>query len=282
MPSDRPSTAAAEPRPALALVVPCYNEAARLDVEAFVAWLGGRADIYAVFVDDGSTDGTRAVLADLVARCPERATVLALPRNGGKAEAVRQGMRHALAGGIAPLVGFWDADLATPLDAVDDFLATFRRHPGCRWVLGSRVRLLGRDIVRNGARHYAGRAFATCASLVLGLPVYDTQCGAKLFVADDDLRACLAEPFLSRWIFDVELIARYRVVTGAPDAELNVRIHELPLVRWRDVKGSKVTGGAFVKAALELWRIHRTHHRAMRRGVGRPAGVPLVGAAPPR
>jgi glycosyltransferase involved in cell wall biosynthesis len=168
------------------VVVPCYNEAARLDCAAFLAWASSAAAARTslLFVDDGSTDGTAALLRDLAAAAPPgRLALLSLPANCGKAEAVRRGMLAAAASGSAvDAVGYLDADLATPLDALPDFRAVLDA-PGRRFemVFGARVALLGRDIRRKLARHYLGRVFATLAANVLGMRIYDTQTGAKLF-----------------------------------------------------------------------------------------------------
>ena len=201
------------------IVVPCYNEAARLRVADFVAFARDpetRARL--LFVNDGSTDGTLEVLREARKQCPERIEVLNLASNVGKAEAVRLGMRQicgdaAVAAEAArpppSFVGFWDADLATPLDHVRLFREVFVDRPETDMVFGARVGLLGRDIRRSARRHYVGRVFATLASLALRMPVYDTQCGAKLFRVDGDLRAALSEPFDTRWVFDCELIGRY-------------------------------------------------------------------------
>ncbi len=212
-----------------------------------------------VFVDDGSRDETLRVLESLRAEVGAVAVVLPKQPNGGKAEAVRYGMNYAIAELGAEVTGFWDADLATPLGAVADLLAKLEADARVQMVFGARVKLLGRRIERRATRHYLGRVFATVASNVLRLPVYDTQCGAKLFRVTDDFRAVLRDPFLSRWIFDVEMIARFiqrRGVEWVHDS-----IYEFPLHQWEDVAGSKVKSGDFFKAAAEIFAIWNKYLR---------------------
>ena len=243
------------------VVIPCWNEARRLDAEAFLRFDARGCDVRFLFVDDGSTDGTRQVLARLALADPARFQVLALERNLGKAEAVRQGMLQACASG-SDHAGFWDADLATPLEEIPRFVELLDRRPGIEMVFGSRVALLGRSIERRAIRHYAGRVFATAVSLALGLPVYDTQCGAKIFRNTPAVAALFAEPFRSRWIFDVEIVARLvRARRGTSLTAPRDAIHELPLDRWRDVRGSKIGVLDYLRAALQLvglwWRYLR-------------------------
>ena len=246
------------------IVVPCYNEAARFDFAAFRRFLDSPLSSGArlLLVDDGSGDDTLAMLQALAAERPDQVGVLVLERNQGKAEAVRRGMLEAMHHGT--FVGFWDADLATPLEAIPAFLAILDSEPEVQWVFGARVGLLGRHIQRRMRRHYSGRAFATCVSLVLDLPVYDTQCGAKLFRIDPALHAVLERPFRSRWIFDVEMIARLKVFIAGNAPPLAQRIYELPLMRWTDVAGSKVRGRDFVRAVRELAAIWWWLRRARR------------------
>jgi dolichyl-phosphate beta-glucosyltransferase len=247
------------------IVVPCYNEARRLDVSAFVARLAGDDDITFLFVDDGSTDGTSDVLARIVATNPHRSRLLAAPRNMGKAEAVRVGMRAALDDGAAS-VGFWDADLSTPLTHIAEFAAVLEEQPEIDVVMGARVRMLGRSIHRSGIRHLLGRAYATLASVVLGLPVYDTQCGAKLFRRSPALESALERPFRSRWSFDVELLQRLQLGWG--DRGLD-RIVEVPLQEWHDVGQSKVSipaGGAAFAVLIAL--LLKSNRALPHRGTG--------------
>jgi glycosyltransferase involved in cell wall biosynthesis len=237
-----------------ALVVPCYNESARLRPAEFLAFLGEHPQVHFLLVDDGSGDGTWTLLEQMRARAPGRIAVLGLERNQGKGEAVRQGMLAFMEGQPFPgetfrLVGFWDADLSTPLHSLLLFMEAFAQRPDCRLVMGSRVRLLGRHIVRKPLRHYLGRVFSTFASLSLGLPVYDTQCGAKLFRADEDLRAVLSRPFSDPWLFDVEILARFQALWGR---ETERRIYELPLPAWEDVGASKVRLRDGARAAVSL------------------------------
>jgi glycosyltransferase involved in cell wall biosynthesis len=210
------------------------------------------------FVNDGSSDETLPVLLALCREPSVTGFVLDLPRNSGKAEAVRRGLVAALGTG-ARLVGFWDADLAAPLSELPRLCEVLDATPGVDVVLGSRVRLLGRHIERSAVRHYLGRVFATGASLTLGLPVYDTQCGAKLLRATPELHAAIAEPFLTRWVFDVELLARLGREYRRGAVPVDQRVYELPLERWSDVPGSKVRPWDFVRSGLELARIWKTY-----------------------
>lgn len=247
------------------IVVPCYNEEKRLNREAFLGFLDQDPDVSFLFVNDGSRDATAAVIAELAARRPDRMAAMNLAKNSGKAEAVRQGVLRAIDGGSA-YVGYWDADLATPLEAITPFLDTFRRKPQLEAVFGSRIKLLGRDIHRRALRHYLGRVFATAASLTLELGVYDTQCGAKIFRATDRVRRAFATPFVSRWIFDVELLDRIARDAGVKgDREASVLFYELPLLTWTDVAGSQVKGRDFVRAAFELLQIRMNRGKALAR-----------------
>ena len=245
------------------LVVPCYNEAARLDVAAFTTMVDETAALNFLFVDDGSRDDTADVHQRLCAARPDRVASLALPRNQGKAEAVRQGMLRALAGPAAG-VGYLDADLATPPSEVKRLCILFQGQDQFDVLLASRVKLMGRTIDRRAGRHYLGRVFATAASLVLRMPVYDTQCGAKLLRRSPALTHALAAPFRGRWTFDVELLGR--LVTGAPGiAPVPAqRIHEEPLLVWRDVGGSKLNPTHVLQAGLDLALIGRDLARRRR------------------
>lgn len=227
-------------------IVPCFNEARRLDVDAWQAFASTHR---VLFVDDGSTDGTGEILR--TAGLP----VLTLLKNRGKGEAVRAGLRAAIDDG-ADVVGYLDADLSTPIGEYVRLLQHLLRHETVDVVLGSRIAHLGAVIQRRPLRHYLGRVFATSASLALDLPVYDTQCGAKVFRETPMLRTALASPFRSRWAFDVELLGRL-LDAGTPAA----RCCELPLQAWRDVAGSHLHARAMLGAALDVavigWRRRR-------------------------
>lgn len=237
----------------LTLVIPCFNEEKRIDPVEFGRL--ARADgVQLLFVDDGSTDKTADVLRTFCAQPGYRARFLTLERNSGKAEAVRRGLNAALEAG-ASLVGYLDADLSTPVDELLRLLAILRARPDVQVLLASRVRLLGNRVERQAARHYLGRLFATAASLVLDIAIYDTQCGAKLFRAGPALRVALAEPFGSRWVFDVELLGRLAAGTPQQAPLPASAFAEVPLQQWRDVAGSKLKPHHMLRAAAELAQI---------------------------
>jgi len=262
------------------IVVPCYNEERRIDERAFLA-LASTGLVRLLFVDDGSTDGTGRVLARL-ADASEAVEVYTLAENAGKAEAVRSGLLVAVRGGAA-YVGYYDADMATPPDELLRLTRTLHGRPDLDGVLGSRVARLGSTIQRGVLRHYLGRAYATAASVALGITVYDTQCGAKVFRVNDTFAASLAEPFRSSWALDVELLHRLlRGSSGAPALPVTA-FEEVPLETWRDVPGSKMRAGAAVSALLDLVVIARSRIRKAPGDVGAgSAASVLAPQLPPR
>ena len=211
----------------ICLIVPCYNEAQRLDLRKFYDSLDW---FYFIFVNDGSKDNT---LEFLETNKNEGVYVVNLQQNLGKAEAVRHGMLlvqdlpiyHSL-----EWVGYMDADLATPLSEIRNFLLyndTFNYNADAIW--GSRVKRLGSRIFRSPSRHLFGRAFATLVGFLLDADFYDSQCGAKLF-RKELIGELFSEQFTSRWIFDIEILLRLG----------KHRVVEYPLKEWRDVRGGKV------------------------------------------
>ena len=196
-----------------------------------------------------------------------------LAKNVGKAEAVRQGLLRAHAA-EPDYVGYWDADLATPLDAILTFCALLDSRPDIEMVFGARVSLLGRSVERRFLRHYLGRIFATAASLALGIGFYDTQCGAKLFRASHEIMSLFQSPFATRWLFDVEIIARLVATRRRTNRRrVDEIVYEFPLHEWRDVAGSKVKPHDFVKAFVELAEI-AWNYRWMTRPPIRPRPSP--------
>lgn len=234
----------------ISIVVPCYNEAERLDSAAFLRFLAETPEVSLVFVDDGSKDATLEVLSTLHAVCPERIDVLRLKKNSGKAEAVRQGLLFATTKRVRH-VGYWDADLATPLDAIVDFARVANRFSDVEVIFGSRRVMLGHRIERTFARRCISRICATLARVAVRLPIGDTQCGAKMLRNTANLRRALAQPFTAGWLFDVELFTR--ISDGSSDRTR--AFYEMPLAEWSEVAGSKVSGRAVVKSGLQMLRL---------------------------
>jgi len=248
--ADGPGTGARR----LTVVVPCYNEAGRLDGGRFLTFAAELPGLRFLFVDDGSTDSTKGVLDELQRRAPDSIRVLSLGANVGKSEAVRRGCLQAFES-QCDYVGYWDADLATPLGEIPRFLALLDSKPAVLMVMGSRVCLLGRSVHRTWIRHYLGRAFATVASVVLQLPVYDTQCGAKVFRVHPATVGVFQEPFISRWLLDVEIIQRLKQRTSLTACRDGTAFYELPLEVWEDVAGSKLSCGQAAVAVRDLARV---------------------------
>jgi dolichyl-phosphate beta-glucosyltransferase len=230
----------------VAVVVPCFNESNRINIEAFAA-MTATPGVSVLFVDDGSEDETPAMLATAVAGV-QHASVLTLRHNLGKAEAVRLGMRSAIEKG-ADVVGYLDADGATSPEEWLRLVGVLRDE-GADAVCGSRVAMLGYDVQRRRFRHYTGRVFATLAAVAVGQPVYDTQCGAKVFAVTPRFVESLRQSFRSRWVFDVELLQRLfdpSTIPGPP-----ARVVEEPLRRWVDRPGSSLSLWASLRSVVDV------------------------------
>lgn len=183
-----------------------------------------------LFVNDGSTDGTLEFLA---AHCSDGMHIMNLKQNSGKAEAVRQGMLHIRNMPIYDgfeWIGFIDADIATPIAEVFDFILYNEMsgfHADAIW--RCRMKRLGSTIRRSPLRHLCGRTFATIVGLYLKTGFYDSQCGAKLF-KKEYIHDLFQAPFLSQWIFNIEIYMRMR----------GRRIIEYPVREWKDIHGGKM------------------------------------------
>ena len=233
------------------LVIPCFNEEQRL-VSSEVSKCIEVLKCTVVLVDDGSTDRTLEKLSKLALDFPEGVEVLSLPRNVGKGEAVRAGFNYAFERGARQVL-FCDADFATgPLDLLR-ICNTLSEHPECKAVIGSRIAISGSHIDRSTFRHFSGRVFATLVSLTLGTRIYDTQCGAKAFTVDSEVRQVFSKPFLSRWAFDVEVIGR--LIRMERSKKNQAIILELPLANWADVPGSKLNFYSQLRTVAELLKI---------------------------
>lgn len=235
------------------VVVPCYNESKRLRQDDFLKYVEQNDNVAFLFANDGSRDNTLEVLESLTSK-NERLLMLDIQPNGGKAEAVRKGMLYAAEQYKPEYIAFWDADLATPLNEILPMVEWADK--GYDVVMGLRLMRLGAKVKRKPMRHYLGRCFATVASMMLKLPVYDTQCGSKLFKREI-VEATFNEPFITRWLFDVELLARYKQKYGVEQATR--KIYEFPLFQWEDIDGSQLKSRDFFKAPLELMKIRKRY-----------------------
>ncbi len=243
--------------PLSVLVVPCYNEALRLDIGRIHAMLEREPDWHFLFVDDGSTDGTALMLGELRRSFTHQVLVLTLPQNAGKAEAVRQGLLHALDQQPSPTyVGYLDADFSTPPESLEPFRDLLQRRKDLQGVIGVRLELGGRHIKRELHKTVLNKTLAWLSSAVMGVRFRDPTCGAKLLRASPELRSALHRPFLSRGIFDVELISRlglYYDRSGLGPLEWS--LYEYPLDQWNDVGGSHRKIDDYFDALWDLGKI---------------------------
>lgn len=245
----------------VAIVVPCYNESSRWQPDYWRKMLSIDGTRW-VFVDDGSTDDTHV---HITASSREGASgVLRFARNRGKAEAVRAGLLQLLSEDQSLIgVGFLDADGAFDVGDIRRLLDTFRQRatepvpPDALW--SSRIALSGRNIRRTLFRHYVGRVVSTIVSLGEPELPYDTQSGFKVFAPSKTLAACLEEPFDTRWFFELEILARWRMFSTRP-----MIIWEEPLASWQEIGGSRLGLRSVLVVLRELVIVKRLQRQSRR------------------
>jgi dolichyl-phosphate beta-glucosyltransferase len=230
--------------PGLTIIVPAYNEAARIPTTLvkLVEYCRrhGAADL--LVVDDGSRDQTAALVEEF-ARTYHFVRLVRNPRNCGKGYSVRHGMLESTGDWIL----FSDADLSSPIEEAAKLFEAVEREQAAG-AIGSRAldpSLVG--VHQSPMREWSGRVFNVIMRLATGLPFRDTQCGFKLY-RRDAAQAIFARQRLDGFGFDVEALFIAR--------KLKLRVVEVP-VRWNNVEGTKVgalSGArAFCDLALVQW-----------------------------
>ena len=226
-PRARTGPAMSGPPPRVTVVVPAFDEEARLvpTFDTLERWLVANEPSFEVLlVDDGSSDATAEVGERYAAR-HSGFEVVRLPENRGKGAAVREGLLRSR----GEIVLFSDADLSTPIEELAKLEDALER--GADVAIGSRALPDSNLVVRQAwVRETMGKTFNVLVRLFTGLPFRDTQCGFKL-MRGEMARSLAAEMREDGFAFDVELIllANRRGAT----------IVELP-VTWRNDERSRV------------------------------------------
>lgn len=244
----------------IAIVVPCYNEAARFDLGYWREVIEKTPNSIFVFVNDGSSDNTQNLLASLKGR---NAYSLNLPINLGKGEAIRSGLHFALRNSKPEILGFLDSDGAFGLADIQHMIelahVKFSSSNKITCLIASRVALSGRNIERSQFRHYLGRLIVSYVCLGWKNAPYDTQSGFKLFLRDPVFIQVISTKFATRWFFDIEILLRLSRKSAG-------KVWEAPLENWRDVKNSKINIPEFKRVAREIRIIRKLVRSANRIG----------------
>ena len=240
----RPGLQVVRDRPDLSIVLPAFNEAARLprSIPQLAEHLASRSErTEVIVVDDGSTDDTLEVGTELLRSIPHSG-VFSLGHHAGKGAAVRAGVARASGHRIV----FMDADMATDLDYLDPLLAALEE---THIAVGSRS---APGAVTSGvtpSSDAAHRAFNALARSVTGLDIADFQCGFKGFRGSTG-RLLFHLLHERGYAFDVELLSMAD--------RIGFEIAEIP-VHWRAVRGSHVR--IVVDSALMTYQVARITRR---------------------
>ncbi|MCL7754066.1 response regulator [Polaribacter sp. Z022] len=239
------------------VVIPCYNEEERLSSKEFTDYIAKNSGYHLCFVNDGSKDNTLQVLKDIQKGKEDFITVYDCEKNGGKAEAVRQGMLYMAKQEDLDYIGFLDADLSTDLADFDDLVTTIENNANYKIVSGSRISRMGANITKESARKIISMTINYIIRKILKMDFKDTQCGAKIF-HKDVIDVSFGKKFVTQWIFDVEIFRRITLHYGLDKAKQMLCEH--PIKRWIHADGSKLSMKDSVKIVFQLGQI-AVHYR---------------------
>ena len=226
--------------PPFTVVIPCFNEEARIGetLRVTLNYLTANApDSELIVVNDGSTDGTAEITRNVFPGTKIATRLLENFPNRGKGAAVRSGLLAAR----EPIGLFFDADLSTPVGETPKLIEPIANGE-VDIAFGSRA--LDRSLIgvhQPWRREQGGRVFNLLVRVATGLPFWDTQCGFKAFQLDV-CRPILEAEHVNGFAFDVELLFLAN--------HAGLRIREIP-VRWNHAEGSKVS---FFRDSLRMLR----------------------------
>jgi CheY-like chemotaxis protein len=239
------------------IVIPCYNEEERLSSAVFQKFATQNLGYHLCFVNDGSIDNTLQVLQDLRKGNEDTISIYNCAKNGGKAEAVRQGILHLSKDPQFDYLGYLDADLSTDFRDFDDLVNTLENSE-FKIVSGSRMSRMGANITKESARKIISKTINLIIQNILGMPFKDTQCGAKI-MKREMVAPIFKTKFITRWLFDVEIFMRMKKFYGKETVQ-NL-ICEQPLKRWIHADGSKLSMKDSIKIVGQLGKI-AWHYKA--------------------
>jgi glycosyltransferase involved in cell wall biosynthesis len=238
----------------LIIVIPCYNEAKKLNIDKFQYFIERHPTALLCFVNDGSNDSTGGILNKIKITSKDAVEIISLEKNQGKAIAVYSGINYCHQKFDFEKIAYLDADLSASLEECFDISKEINHN--IRFVFGSRIAKLDSNIKRKFYRFLIGRFIATLISRQLDLMVYDTQCGCKVFDHKTS-KLIFSKKFISTWLFDVEIFHRLISIFGKD--EMSNIAKEIPLKTWIDTDDSKVKFTYFFKLWFELLGIKRKY-----------------------
>ena len=227
------------------IIIPYYNEAKRFPIEMFICEAKIFSNIKFILVDDGSTDGLSSQICELI-KIHELKNIFVFEQeqNLGKAAALHLGFLHCFKMKSSE-IGYLDADFAT---SIKELIRLFDilDSTGADAVIGNRESTGDNSIVAKRYRLIAGRLFSTFVRLYFRINLIDTQCGAKVFRANNILIKSLQQPIINPWLYDLQLLV--------PIMKSGGTVIEASLKKWENSSESKFS---LFQGLLAIFRLRR-------------------------